>query len=58
MGLRKELRELAGVYPGDKIALVSFEDRGNLCCISFFKVDDLADMVRNKLEPVMKGALR
>ena len=54
--LPKELRERAGLQPGDKIALVGFEDRGDLCCISFFKVDDLSTLVRAKLEPIMKGA--
>ena len=57
MVLPKELRDRAGIGPGDKIALVGFEDKGELCCISFFKVDDLSGMVREKLEPVMKGAL-
>lgn len=57
MVLPKELRERAGIGPGDKIALVGFEDKGELCCISFFKVDDLSSMVRTKLEPIMKGAL-
>ena len=54
--LPKDLRERAGLQPGDKIALVGFEDRGDLCCISFFKVDDLSALVRGKLEPIMKGA--
>ena len=54
--LPKELRERAGLQSGDKIALVGFEDRGDLCCISFFKVDDLSALVRGKLEPIMKGA--
>ena len=57
MVLPKELRERAGIGPGDKIALVGFEDQGDLCCISFFKVEDLSGMVRAKLELMMKGAL-
>lgn len=57
MVLSKELRDRAGIGPGDKIAKVGFEDKGEICCISFFKVDDLSSMVRAKLEPVMKGAL-
>ena len=58
MVLPKELRDRAGIGPGDKIALVAFEDQGELCCISFFKVDDLSSMVRAKLAPVMQGALQ
>jgi antitoxin PrlF len=57
MVLPKELRLRAGIGPGDKLALVAFEDKGDICCISFFKVDDLSGMVRDKLGPVMQGAL-
>ena len=57
MVLPKELRQRAGIGPGDKLALVAFEDNGVLCCISFFKVDDLSGMVRDKLAPVLQGAL-
>jgi antitoxin PrlF len=57
MVLPKELRQRAGIGAGDKLALVAFEDKGEICCISFFKVDDLSGMVRDKLGPVMQGAL-
>jgi antitoxin PrlF len=57
MVLPKELRQRAGIGPGDKLALVAFEDKGDICCISFFKVDDLSGMVREKLAPGMQGAL-
>ena len=57
MVLPKELRLRAGIGPGGKIALVAFENEGVMCCISFFKVDDLSGMVRDKLAPVLQGAL-
>jgi len=57
MVLPKELRMRAGIGAGDKLALVAFEDKGQICCISFFKVEDLAGMVKQKLSPVMEGAL-
>ncbi|MDA0797245.1 MAG: HgcAB-associated protein [Chloroflexi bacterium] len=57
MVLPKELRQRAGIGAGGKLALVAFEDKGEICCISFFKVDDLSGMVRDKLGPVMQGAL-
>ncbi|MDA1036690.1 MAG: HgcAB-associated protein [Chloroflexi bacterium] len=57
MVLPKELRQRAGIGPGDKVALVAMNDAsGALCCFSLFKVDDLSEMVRNKLQPVMEGA--
>ena len=58
MVLPKELRERLGIAAGDKIAVVGFEDRGEMCCICLFKVEDLSGMVREKLEPVLRGALR
>jgi AbrB family looped-hinge helix DNA binding protein len=58
MVLPKEQRERAGIGPGTKIALVASHDgNGDLCCFSFFPVDDLSGMVPAKLEPVMQGAL-
>ena len=57
MVLPKELRQRAGIGPGDKIALVAMNDAtGALCCFTLFKVDDLSGMVRDKLQPVMEGA--
>ena len=57
MVLPKELRQKAGIKAGDKLALVAFEDKGEICCISFFKVEELSEMVKDKLSPVMQGAL-
>ena len=57
MVLPKELRQRAGIGPGDKIAVVAMNDAtGALCCFTLFKVDDLSGMVRDKLQPVMEGA--
>ena len=57
MVLPKELRQRAGIGPGDKVALVAMNDAtGALCCFTLFKVDDLSGMVRDKLQPVMEGA--
>ena len=54
MVLPKEIRDRAGIRPGDKLAVVGFEDQGQLCCISLFKVEELSDLVRTKLGPVMR----
>lgn len=56
MVLPKELRERAGIGPGQKLAVVGFEERDQVCCISLFKVDDLAGMVKDRLGPIMQGA--
>lgn len=58
MVLPKELREKAKIRPGDKLAVVSWEKEGNLCCISLIKTEDFAEMVRGLLAPMMKEIIR
>jgi len=54
MVLPKELRVRAGIGPGDKVAVVSHEKDGEVCCITLIKVDSLNEMVKGLLGPVMK----
>jgi antitoxin PrlF len=54
MVLPKDLRDKIGVKPGDKLALVSMEKDGKICCISLIKAEEFSEMVKNILEPVMK----
>jgi antitoxin PrlF len=58
MVLPKEMREKANIHAGDKLAVTSWEKDGKVCCISLIKVEDLTDMVRNALGPVMKDLLQ
>lgn len=58
MVLPKDLRERAGIRAGDKLAIVGFEEAGELCCISFFKTEKLSGMVRDRLAPVIGGAFK
>lgn len=53
MVLPKELREKARIRPGDKLALVSWEKDGEVCCISMVKADQLLGMVKSLLEPML-----
>ena len=57
MVLPKELREKAGIQAGNKLALTTWEKDGKVCCITMTKVEELADMVRATLGPVMKEIL-
>ena len=57
MVLPKELREKAGIHPGDKLALTSWEKDGEICCISLTRADALTGMVKAMLGPVMKDIL-
>ena len=54
MVLPKEIREKAGIQPGNKLALTTWERDGKVCCITMTKVEELTDMVKATLGPVMK----
>ncbi len=53
MVLPKEIRERAGIKPGDKLALVSWEKDGTICCINLIKADELGGMVKKFLGPMI-----
>ncbi len=57
MVLPKELREKAGIKPGDKLAVTSWEKDGQICCIALIKAGSLETMVKGMLGPVMKEIL-
>ena len=54
MVLPKEIRDKAEIRAGDKLAVISWEKDGEVCCISLMKVESLSKMVKGILEPVMK----
>jgi len=54
MVLPKELREKANIRAGDKLAVTSWEKDGKVYCIFLTKAEELTDMVRATLRPVMK----
>lgn len=54
MVLPKEIRDKANIRPGDKLALVSWEKDGKICCFTLIKVDEFTDMVRGLLGPMME----
>jgi len=53
MVLPKEIRAKAGIRAGDKLAVVSMEKDGKICCLSLIKVEELEAMVKSILGPVM-----
>jgi AbrB family looped-hinge helix DNA binding protein len=54
MVLPKEIRDKANIRPGDKLAVISWEKSGKVCCISLIKAEDFAGMVKEMLGPMMK----
>lgn len=55
MVLPKELRDRGGIRAGDKLALVSWEKDGEVCCFTLIKADLLAERVKEFLGPLMSG---
>jgi AbrB family looped-hinge helix DNA binding protein len=54
MVLPKEIRDKAGIRPGDKLALISWEKGGKVCCVTLLKAEEFGDMVKGLLGPMMK----
>ncbi|MBP1929082.1 AbrB family looped-hinge helix DNA binding protein [Methanolinea mesophila] len=55
MVLPKDVRERAGIRTGDKLALISWERDGRICCLALLKSDNLSDMIKGVLDPLMQG---
>ena len=56
--LPKDVRDKAGLGAGDKLAVVSFESGGEVCCIALVKADTFAESVKGTLGPVMTEILK
>ena len=54
MVLPKELRDKANIRAGDKLAVVSWDKGGEICCIHLIKTEYLAEQVKGFLGPMMK----
>lgn len=54
MVLPKEIREKAHIRAGEKLAVISWEKNGEVCCISLIRAEDLMEMVKGLLGPMMK----
>lgn len=55
--LPKDIRDKASIQAGDKLAVVSMEKGGKICCISLIKVEELEEMVKGVLGPLIKEML-
>lgn len=53
MVLPKDLRQRVGLAPGDKLAVISFEQDGEVCCLSLVKAGAFEGMIRQLLGPMM-----
>jgi antitoxin PrlF len=57
MVLPKELRDRAGINAGSKLAIASWEKDGRICCITLIKAEELVEMVKGQIGPVIKEIL-
>ncbi len=53
MVLPKTTRESAGINPGDKLAVISWKKDGKVGYILLMRIDELTDMVNDKLGPYL-----
>ena len=58
MVLPKEIRDKANIRAGDKLAVISWEKDRRVCCISLIRVEDLTEMVKGMLGPLMEEILQ
>lgn len=58
MVLPKEIRERAKIRSGDKLAVLSMEKDGKICCLSLIKVEELEGMIKSMLGPVMNEVFK
>jgi antitoxin PrlF len=54
--LPKDLREKANIGANDKLALLAFEQGGEVVCIIMLKADNLGCTVKNMLGPIFREA--
>jgi bifunctional DNA-binding transcriptional regulator/antitoxin component of YhaV-PrlF toxin-antitoxin module len=54
MVLPKDVRQKAGIGTGDKLALISWEREGEVCCLALMKVGTLSGMVQGVLSPLVQ----
>ena len=57
MVLPKDIRDKAGIRAGDKLAVISGERDGKICCLMLIKADDFSGMVKDLLGPVMQDII-
>ena len=55
MVLPKDMREKAGIQPGDKLALISWERDGKICCLALMKTEHISCLVKDILGPVLES---
>jgi len=58
MILPKELRDKAEIKPGDKLAIITSEKDGKVCCISLIKADEFKENIKKTFGPLLEELFR
>jgi len=58
MVLPKELRDKAGIKGGEKLAVITWEKEGKVCCLSLIKAEEFGGMIKGLLGPLMGDVLK
>ena len=53
MVLPKEVRDKFSLRSGDKLALITKQRNGKVCCIYLFKAEELMESAKDKLGPLL-----
>ncbi len=56
--LPKDIRARAGIEGGDKLAVISWENDGRVCCLSLIKADEFGASIKGLLGPMMEEILQ
>jgi AbrB family looped-hinge helix DNA binding protein len=56
--LPKDLREKANIKPNDKLAVVTCEKNGEVCCIMMIKAERLVGAVTKAIGPLLKSVTK
>ena len=56
--LPKDIRERSGIEAGDKLAVISWESDGQVCCLSLIKADEFGASLKGLLGPMMEQILQ
>lgn len=57
MVLPKDFRDRAGIRAGDRLALVSWERDGEVCCMILMRAEELENLVKERLGPTLRDLL-
>lgn len=58
MVLPKDVRSQLGIQGEDKLAVVSWKNGEKVCCLTLFKVSELADSLRKTYGPMLAEIVR